>query len=66
MFCIDQGIEREYYLIFQASEDQLGTDEEAIAEILTTRSRPHLNAVFEEFKQVSLDVAQLRTELLIF
>lgn len=30
----------------------MGTDEEAIAEILTTRSRPHLNAVFKEFKQV--------------
>jgi hypothetical protein len=37
----------------------LGTDEEAIAEILTTRSRPHLNAVFEEFKQVYIDLISL-------
>ncbi|XP_028396288.1 uncharacterized protein LOC114520254 isoform X2 [Dendronephthya gigantea] len=49
----ESDVKKDAKALLEASEDQLGTDEEAIAEILTSRSRPHLNAVFAEFKQIA-------------
>ncbi|CAB3986629.1 annexin A6-like [Paramuricea clavata] len=49
----ESDVKKDAQALLEASENQLGTDEEAIAEILTTRSRPHLNAVFEEYKQIA-------------
>jgi hypothetical protein len=53
-------------LNLQAGDKRWGTDESVFVDIFSRRSRPHLKAVFKEFKKVPISPTMNLYELEIY
>lgn len=49
------------FCFWKAGDKRWGTDENEFVDIFSSRSRPHLRAVFKEFKKVISNIVGLRS-----